>query len=164
MTRSNIVFGGLVTALLLLGAWLGYILAGYEKLATYKLLNIIGIVYGLLGIVVLAEFVTKNEPIKAFMVNWVAGVLLWAHTIIPLGALAGAGIGHSLPSAAVTAKFFVSFFCYSLLVLAILEAVVFNPKFKRLQGLATRSQSFGLILLLSGVVVQLIAALQDFNS
>lgn len=97
MARSRVVFFGLVAALLLLGVWLGYVLAGYEKLAPYKLLNIIGIVYGLLGIVVLAEFVTKSESIKAFMVNWVAGLLLWAHTIIPLGAIAGAGLGHSLP-------------------------------------------------------------------
>ena len=164
MARSTMVFGGFIAGLLLVGACLGYVLSGYEKLVPYKLLNIIGIVYGLLGIVVLAEFVTKSESLKAFMVHWVAGLLLWAHTIIPLGVLVGAGIGHSLPSAAVTAKFFVLFFLYSLLVLAFLESAVFNPKFKKFQLLATRTQIFGLILLLSGVVAQLVAALQDFNA
>jgi len=164
MARSTFLFGGFIAALLLAGTFLGYVLAGYEKLVPYKLLNIIGIVYGLLGIVVLAEFVTKSEVMKAFMVHWVAGILLWAHTIIPLGILVGTGVGHSLPSAGITAKFFVSFFVYSLLVLGFLESAVLNPKFKKFQVLATRTQVFGLILLLSGIVAQLIAALQDFNA
>lgn len=164
MRTDNIVFGVFVATLLALGAWLGYVLAGYDKLVPYKLLNIIGIMYSLFGIVVLAEFVTKSEPLKAFMVHWVAGLLLWAHSVVPLGVLMGTGIGHALPSAALTAKFFVSFFAYSMVVLAVLESAVFNPKFKQFQVLATRTQAFGLILLISGVVAQLVAALQDFNA
>ena len=164
MRTGNLVFGVFVVALLAAGACLGYVLAGYEKLVPYKLLNIIGITYDLLGIVVLAEFVTKSEPLKAFMVHWVAGLLLWAHSVIPLGVLIGAGIGHALPSAAITAKFFLSFLVYSLAVLALLELAVFNPKASRLQPLAMRTQVFGLILLFSGVIAQLVAALQDFNA
>jgi hypothetical protein len=163
LRAPNLVFGVFVAGLLVLGAWLGYALAAYERLVPYKLLNIIGIVYGLLGIVVLAEFVMKSEPLKEFMVHWVAGLLLWAHTIVPFGVVIGAGVGHTLPSAGVTAKFFVSFFVYSLGVLALLESAVFNPRAARPQPLATRTHAFGLILLLSGVVAQLVAALQDFN-
>lgn len=163
MRRSNLVFYCFVAGLSVIGCFLGYTLAGYQKLVPYKLLNIIGILYGLLGIVVLAEFVTKSDALKSFMVHWVAGLLLWAHSIIPLGALVGAGIAHALPSATVVAKFFASFFAYSLLILGFLDFAVFNPKFKPFTVLATRTQVFGLILLLSGMVVQLIAALQDFN-
>ena len=146
-----------------MGGWLGYTLAGHQNLISYKLLNITGIVYGLLGIVVLSEFVAKSDVLKSFLIHWVAGLLLWAHSIIPLGALVGAVIAHASPSASIVAKFFASFFAYSLLILGVLDFAVFNPKFKPLMAHATRTQVFGLILLLSGLVVQLIAALQDFN-
>ena len=76
----------------------------------------------------------------------------------------GTSIGHSLPSAGKTATFFLSFFSYSLLVLITVDTVVANPRFKRFQVLSTRAQNFGLILLLTGATLQLIAAIQDFNS
>jgi hypothetical protein len=53
---------------------------------------------------------------------------------------------------------------YSLLVLIALDAVVANPRFKRFQVLSTRTQNFGLILLLSGAALQLVVAVQDFLS
>jgi hypothetical protein len=146
-----------------IGGCLGYALAGHQKLVSYKLLNITGILYGILGIVVLAEFVAKSDALKNFMVYWVAGVLLWAHSVIPLGALVGAAIAHASPSAAVVEKFFAAFFSYSLLILGFLDFTVVNPKLKLFTVLGTRTQVFGLILLLSGLVAQLIAALQDFN-
>lgn len=161
--NANVGFTLLVVALLGVGVSMGYALAGHEKLIPYKLLNIAGIVYGLIGVLVLSEMVAKSDAMKAFMVHWVAGVLLWAHTVIPIGALIGAGLGHALPSAAITAKFFMSFLGYSIVVLGVVEAVVFFPRLRRFQGLASRTQAFGLILLITGLVAQLIAALQDFN-
>lgn len=97
------------------------------------------------------------------MVHWVVGVLIWAHTVTPIGALIGASIGHTLPSAAITVKFFMSFLCYSVVVLGVVESVVFFPRLRRFQALTSRAQAFGLILLITGLVVQLNAALQNFN-
>ncbi|MGT2457795.1 hypothetical protein ACU4GI_33375 [Cupriavidus basilensis] len=160
---ANLRFAMVVLTLLGVGASMGYALAGHERLMPYKLLNIAGIIYGLVGVLVLSEMVAKSDSLKKFMVHWVAGVLIWAHTVIPIGALIGAGVGHALPSAAITAKFFVSFFAYSIFVLGVVDSVVFFPRMKRFQALASRTQAFGLILLITGLVVQLIAALQDFN-
>lgn len=163
LNSHTIFFSCFVAVLFFIGVSTGYMLAGHQKLVQYKLLNVIGIFYGLFGIVVLSEFVIRNDALKHFVVHWVAGLLLWAHSIIPLGAIVGAGFAQTLPSSALIAKFFASFFAYSLLVLAFLDFSVFNPKVKAFQTLATRTQVFGLILLISGGVVQLTAALQDLN-
>ncbi|CAN7780834.1 hypothetical protein LJR296_007990 [Cupriavidus necator] len=165
MGSANLRFAVFILTLLGVGASMGYALAGHQRLIPYKLLNIAGIIYGLVGVLVLSEMVAKSDPLKKFMVHWVAGGLIWAHTVIPIGALIGAGVGHalSLPSAAITAKFFVSFFFYSIFVLGVVDSVVFFPRMKRFQGPASRTQAFGLILLITGLVVQLLAALQDFN-
>jgi hypothetical protein len=126
-------------------------------------LNIAAIIYGLIGVLVLSGMVAKSDAMKAFMVHWVAGVLIWAHAVTPIGALIGASIGHTLPSAAITVKFFMSFLCYSVVVLGVVESVVFFPRLRRFQALTSRTQAFGLILLITGLVVQLNAALQNFN-
>src|SRR5258705_7919258 len=160
---ANRIFAVFVAALVGTGALVGHAFSGYARLETFKLLNIVGLAYDLIGILVLSEAVTQSAPLKKFMVNWVARVLLWAHTVVPLGALIGVGIGHSLPSAGATARFFASFFAYSLLVLGLIDSTVTYPRFGRFQGLEFRRQAFGLILLITGVVVQLIAAIQDLS-
>jgi hypothetical protein len=164
MRSRNVVFVVFVVLLLGLGIFVGFSLAGYQKLAPYKLLNIVGIVYGLLGLIVLSELVATSERVKFFMVHWVAATVLWASSVVPLGGLIGATIGHSLPSSEVTGKFFGTFFAYSLAVLTLLEIAVVNPKPKRLALLTTRHQLFGLLLLLSGAIAQLVAAVQDLNT
>lgn len=111
-----------------MGAWIGHALAGRTRLPTYKLLNTCGTTYGLIGLLVLSEAVAKSASLKTFVVRRVAGVLQWGHTVIPLGALAGAGIGYALPSSGGTARIFPSFFVYWPGVLALLDATVFYPR------------------------------------
>jgi len=160
----NRIFAGALAVVGALGVAVGYVLSGYAKLETFKLLNIVGLFYDLLGILVLSEIVTKSAAVKYFFVEWVSGSLIWAQTVIPLGALIGTAVGYSLPSSGVVAKFFVSFFAYSVLVLGFIEATVFVPKLRGFQNLETRSHMFGLILLVTGVVIQLVAAFKDLNS
>lgn len=123
-----------------------------------------GIAYGLFGIIVLCEFVIRSDKLKSFMVRWIAGLLLWAHSVVPIGAFIGACIGHELPSAGFTGIFFVSFFVYSIWILVAVDAAVFSPKIKRFQSLDFRHQVFGLILVITGVILQLVAAIKDFNN
>lgn len=69
----------------LAGGWAGFALSCLPKIAPHKLLNIVGILYGLLGVIVLAEIVVKSEALKRVMVTYVAGYALWASMLIPLG-------------------------------------------------------------------------------
>jgi|OM-RGC.v1.026679459 hypothetical protein len=108
-------------------------------------LNIAGIIYGLIGVLVLLEMVAKSVAMKAFLVHWAAAVLVWAHTVTPIVALIGASIGPTLPSAAITVKFFMSFLCHSVVVPGVAESVVFFPRSRRFQALTSRTLAFGLI-------------------
>lgn len=92
--------------------------------------------------------------------KFLAPAVLWFNSVIPLGVFMGAGVRMQKPSAGIIAKFSVGFFPYSLIPLALLnEFVVFPilPFVKR--DVETRWRWFGLLLLLSGIAVQLIAAL-----
>jgi len=89
----NQIFVGALTVTGALGVAIGYVLSGYTHLETFKLLNIIGLFYDLLGIVVLSEIVSNRTVVKVFFVKWVSGSLIWAQTVIPLGALMGIGLG-----------------------------------------------------------------------
>lgn len=160
----NRIFVGALAATGALGIAIGYVLSGYTKLETFKLLNIVGLFYDLLGIIVLSEIVANSTAVRNFFVEWVSGSLIWAQTVIPLGALIGTAFGYSLPSSGVAAKFLVSFFAYSVLVLGVMEATVFVPKLRWFQSFETRSHMFGLILLVTGVLIQLVAAFKDLNS
>jgi hypothetical protein len=97
------------------------------------------------------------------MVEWVTSAILWATSIIPLGGLVGTLIGHTLPSASSAGTFFGTFFAYSLLVLVLLDTAVTSFMAASRLSVAKRHQLLGLLLLLSGAVAQLAAAIQDLK-
>lgn len=159
--RANQLFFVFIGALGVAGAFLGHVLAAHPKLESFKLLNVVGLTYDLLGIVVLSEIVMESERLKAFMVKWVAGFILWAQTVVPLGALIGVWTAGTSPSSGIAAGFFASFWAYSLFILATIDSTVFFPRFERLQSLSLRARTFGLLLLVTGVVIQIVAAFKD---
>ena len=161
MTRITVVFNIWLGFLLVVGFALGFGIAAHPKLETFKLLNILGLTLDLLGLVVLSEFVTSSEKWKSFVVKWVAGVLLWAQTVIPLAAAAGASIVADAPSSSKASAFFIALFGYSLIPLALLDHTVFYPSRFDLADKTQRTRRFGLLLLISGVLVQLVAAFKD---
>src|SRR5687767_12487978 len=89
LRTRNQIFVSAIAATGMLGVAIGYVLSGYAKLETFKLLNIVGLFYDLLGILVLSEIVSRNTALKRFFVDWVSGSLIWAHTVVPLGAILG---------------------------------------------------------------------------
>lgn len=159
--RANQIFVVFIAALGVAGVFLGHALAAHPKLETFKLLNVVGLTYDLLGIVVLSEVVAQSERLKAFLVKWVAGYLLWAQSVVPLGALIGAWAASASPSSSVATGFFASFWVYSIFILAAIDSTVFSPRFERLQNLSLRARTFGLLLLVTGVVIQIVAAFKD---
>lgn len=147
----------------LAGACVGFALSRLPRIAPYKLLNIAGIVYGLLGVVVLAEMVVKSDALKKIMVTYVAVGALWASTLIPLGMFIGAVVayvaGH--PSAAATAGWSLSFVFGSVLPLSVVDATVVSPTRLINIDLHGRHQNLGLALLVGGGTLQLVAAIVD---
>lgn len=132
-------------------------------LAPCELLNIASILYGLLGVVVLSELVVKNDALKRIMVTYVAGAVLWASMVVPLGMLLGAGLAYAAgqSSAAATAGWSVSFVFGSMLPLSAVDATVVAPTRLIKIDVHGRHQILGLALLLGGGTLQLAAAVFD---
>ena len=151
------------------GAGVAYRLGSLQKLEMFKVLNIVGIIYGLVGVVVLSEFVAQNETWRRFMVERLSGLLIWAHGAIPLGAAVTSLIlylaaRNQFPSAIIVGPSFMGFAFYSLIPTFFVEDFVFVPKSPRLKDPLLRTRIFGLFLIVTGIVVQLIAAIQDVFS
>lgn len=164
MRRDTIIFVGGIVLLLSVGYFLGSALASHPKLETFKLLNILGLSLDLLGLIVLSEYVAASEKWKALVVNWIAGILLWTQTVVPLGAAIGAWLNSTSASSSKASAFFVALFVYSLLPLALLDIAVVYPNKLDVADKTQRTRRFGLLLLLSGIVVQIIAAFQDLHA
>lgn len=142
------------------GVAVGILLAAHPKLEPFKLLNIVGLSYDFLGLTVLSEMVTSSARWKKFVVQWVAGLILWGQTVIPLGGAIGAWFSGSV-SSSITASFFMSFWAYSLLPLGLLDAKVYYPRAAHDQDMGIRCKRMGLGLLMAGVLVQMLAAFFD---
>jgi hypothetical protein len=155
---NNRLFVLFIAIVFLLGVFVGYQLSFRRQVDTSKMLNVVGLLYNLLGVLVLSEIVTSSSKLKEISVNLVAPGVLWLHTAIPLGAFFGAMFASGSPSGASISRFAIGFWVYSLIPLSLLEATIVFPRFKALRGLESRWRYFGLFLFLSGIALQLIAA------
>ena len=158
---ANRAFAVFISAVLVFGAVVRFELSKFARLETYKLLNIAGILYTLLAVIVLSEIAASTLSWKRITVAWIAPAVLWFHGAFPLGMSLGGLIGELLRggSGATVWKFAIRFFFYSLIPLSLLNEIVVFPRFAALRALESRWRWFGLFLLLTGVALQLIAAL-----
>jgi hypothetical protein len=162
--KGDKAFIAVLAILFLTGGSAGYSLSLHPRLETFKVLNVIGLVYDLLGIIVLSEIIASNTRLRSIALNWMAPGVLWLQTCLPLGVSLGALLAFNAPSMQTAFSFGASFWAWSILPLLFLESTVVLPRFRVLQDPETRWRCFGLFLLLSGVTVQLIAALIDLRS
>jgi len=155
---SNRIFLVFISGVLVFGIVVGYELSKFPSIETHKLINVVGLLYTLLGVIVLSELVAVSPSWKRIAVRWIAPAVLWVHTAVPLGVFFGGFVARSASGARVS-TFGITFFAYSLIPLSVLNETVVFPQFAALRELESRWRWFALLLLLTGVVLQLIAAL-----
>ena len=164
MSIRSHIFSVLGYGLIVAGFFAGWLLAGHPKLETFKVLNIIGLSYDILGIIVLSELVTQSERAKSFIVNRLSVAVMQVQFLVPLGAFLGSVFHFGAPSTSSAATLFISIFTWSWVPLLVLERVVVWPLVGSLGDINTRSRAFGLLLLLMGGAIQLVAAFKDLYS
>jgi hypothetical protein len=122
--RRFVVF---IAGIVGLGITPGCRLASLPRLETYKLLNVAGLFYDLLAVLVLSEIVASSARWKRISVEKIAPGVLWFHTVFPLGVSLGgllaAVLLHSSAWAAVS-RLASTFWAYSLLPLSVLDTTV----------------------------------------
>ncbi len=156
---SNRAFSVFIVFLLLLGIYLGWFLANRPSFSIPPLLNVAGIAYSILAVIVLYEAVAEDEKLKRVIVSHVAPFLLWAQTVVPLGVTASWFLIRNLQHGNEISAFGFSFFAYSILPLSFVDATVTFPRIAELKPLDGCYRRFGLFLLLSGLGMQLVAGL-----
>jgi hypothetical protein len=154
----------LILLSLLAGVAFTHWLSGLHTIPTAKILNLAGISYGLIGVLVLSEAIVRSEQIKQFMVAWVGTALLWTHTGIAWGAIIGAVIASisGRPSGNAAYHFAFALFAYVMLIGGLVDGTATNPLTPRLRDMPARHQRLGLIILVTGMALQLTAAIRDF--
>lgn len=160
MSANAVKFWLFVSVVMLVGLGIGYRLSLLTKVESSALLTAGGLSYDFLGVLVLSEFIGAKW--KTICVEHVAPVVLWLHALIPLGALVGgyAALLMHKPTGEIVVKFFFGFFGYSLLPLSIFQELVVLPKLPFVKkDVENRWRWFGFFLLISGVALQLIAAI-----
>jgi hypothetical protein len=160
------IFWIFVSSLLVVGFLLGYRLSAIPHLNVSKLLNIIGLLYSFIGVLVLSEIIGSSPQWRRISVEILAPLILYLHSTIPLGAFVGASAGlltHH-PSSAAVSQYSFGFFAYSLIPLLIVDEFVVYPRIWPHTDTLLRFRLFGLYLVLSGVGLQLFAAAIDLLS
>lgn len=163
---SNKLFGIVFLTFILVGAFFGYHLSNLEDLETFKVLNVIGLFYDILGIIILSEALSTSERFQRFIAEIFSGLLMWAHMGIPIGILF---VGFILtiiggfPSAKIAMGIGTGFMLWMLLPSFVVEDVVFRGKIKRFPTPKSRSRFLGGFLLITGLLVQLAAAIRDLG-
>ena len=152
---------------LVLGILLGYSLAWHAAIKPHKILLVIGSFYNLLAVIVLSEVFTTQKRHREIALNYIAPAVLWLHTLIPLGAILGALCAQFLVHASggsMAFRFSAGVFVYSLVPLGLFDAIVVFPRKAIYANPETRWKYFGLFMITSGILLQLIAAIIDVGA
>jgi hypothetical protein len=161
--RQFVVFAAFV---FFVGALFGYLLSWHPSIKPHKILFIIGSVYNLLAVIVLSEVFITIRRHKEISLNFIAPAVLWINTLMPLGAVLGAFVAKLIfnaPGNKMAIDFSWGVFAYSLIPLFLFDMIVVFPRKKIFADLDTRWRYFGLFLITSGILIQLIASIIDIG-
>lgn len=154
-------------AQLVIGGALATILARVPEVALFKGLNVIGLVLDLVGVVLLSDLIVARANRFFAIFDFAYAFMLSALIIMPIGALLVvpiAGIFVDLPSQNVALGLFLPVMAYVGTPLFALDMLADTLRFRFYSTMRTRIQFMGWYLFLSGLLLQMVAALLDLGS
>jgi len=160
-TRVNLSF----ILSLILGFFIGWEIAFFKEFKFYKLVNITGLFYDLIAVILLSYTFFLKDNIKAQIAHYIALVFVIFSSVLPaaitggmyLASLFGGGHIEGLQS-----------FIYIFVVISIIPATkifsspVLEPVGRKIYKPTLRLQILGGVLLFMGFAFQIIAAFADF--
>lgn len=153
-------------ALLCLGVAIGIAISRLSMAPTFKLLNILGLSFDLLGVLLITLVVALPERPRTFIIEWGGVVSVSLTAFFMVGTLVGVMLGekffsgksHDFPQHLFAVAFFGQLSAY------FLEDTVMIPKFRSLQAPDRRLKVMGGYYVLAGLLIQLYAAFYDLWS
>ncbi|WP_019557219.1 hypothetical protein [Thiomicrorhabdus arctica] len=150
--------------LFFLGTYIGIKLSQFGNFEVSKLFNIIGLTFDIFGVVILSYVVISNEKIKEIVSGWGAATTISIVGFMPIGLFLGALIGIKFLGHEEVNNLFSYYLpitVYALLSAFFIEDTILMPKFSVFKSQDTRIKVLGGFFLLSGLCIQLYAAVLD---
>jgi len=145
-----------------IGWWFGEALIAIPELQTFKVLNIIGLTFDLLGITILSRFVSSNPRYQSFVSGPIAEHLFGFAVCAHFGILLCSKFGPSGPSKLALENISYGSLIFVLMWMTFFIQIFVNPPEGKLPWSdETRSKLLGGFFLFSGIIIQLFAAVQD---
>lgn len=146
---------------------MGTKLIAIPGLQTFKVLNVIGISFDLVGVGLLSHFLSTKPKFQAFVIGPLAEHIMGVLLAIPVGMMICVHFGPDGPSRAL-----VEAITYSVGVYIMMASTFFIGNFVVASEETpagrfapdARANLLGLFFLIGGLVIQLIAAVQDMYS
>ena len=149
------------------GVFLALKLALYGAFDVFKIFNIIGLIFDIVGVVILTYFIAANERIKKIITFWFASIAVGFLGFMPLGLFIGALYASAVLHINEIDRLFEYYLpitLYSLFSFYFIEATVLSPKSKYFESQEIRVKACGGYFIISGLLIQLYAAVLDFLS
>ncbi len=164
LIRTRHIQLGIDIAMYCLGILAGIALAKLGAFEVFKLFNIIGLTFDIFGVLILSYVIISSLRIKEFVAGWGAATAISILGFIPIGLFTGALISSVFLGHTEVDKLFEYFLpitVYALLSAFFVEDAVLLPKLKIFRDTDTRVKVLGGFFLLSGLGIQLYAAVLD---
>lgn len=144
------------------GYWFAQKLSNVDDLLPFKVFNIIGLCFDLVGIICLSHFVMRDERLKHLVVGPIAEYLYLFLIVLPVGMMISVHLGASGPSTDIVKGITYSTFMYIMFA----AVIYFGPLVISGDRLMSRDPEIranwlGLFFLVGGVVIQIFAAFHD---
>lgn len=162
--RKNIVYllDGLI---FVIGMFIGLKLALHGTFEVFKLFNIVGLIFDLIGVVILTYLITSNELIKEIITSWFAFIAAGFLGFMPMGLFLGAAYASSflgINEIDRLFEYYLPIMLYSLASFYFIEETVLSPTSNYFKSQDVRVKACGGFFIISGLLIQLYAAVLDF--
>lgn len=164
MLKSERLVSVIFVISILLGAFIGWELSFFRNFQYFKLVNLTGLLYDMLAILLLSYAVLANDSIKDHVAHKVSMFVIILSSVFPMGIVGGSALS-SLFGGGVSGELVT--YIYSFVGVSIIPTYyffgspVFEPVGNRAFKPEKRIKILGAILLFMGFVFQIIAAFGD---
>lgn len=144
------------------GWWVGTKLIAIRDFQTFKVLNIVGLSYDFIGITVLSRLVSSNTKYQSLISGTIATQFSGLVVFSGLGLILCSAFGPDGPSKARLESFAINaFILFAAPTITYVNSFVIGVDNELPWSEETRTKLFGGFFLLSGILIQLYAAILD---